>query len=66
MCIFNPLQLDVDSDEYKFGNRAFLSRHPAAAEWVKAHGFIFCKIDIKFITLLDWYGGPIDVTGNNM
>lgn len=51
-------KLDLDSDEFKFANRSFISRHPAATNWIATHTFYLCKLDIEQIVVLDWYGGP--------
>lgn len=48
----------MNSKEFNFANRAFLSHHPAAANWIKAHSFYLCQLDILQIVVLDWYGGP--------
>lgn len=48
----------MDSDEFKFANRSFISRHPAATNWIATHTFYLCKLDIEQIVVLDWYGGP--------
>lgn len=56
--------MDVNSEEYKFGNRAFISRHPAAENWIEQHSFYLCKLEIVQIVIVDWYGGAQYVEGN--
>ncbi|XP_037042373.1 protein CREG1 isoform X1 [Bradysia coprophila] len=51
-------KLDVNSDEFKSANRSFISRHPAATNWIATHTFYLCKLEIEQIVVLDWYGGP--------
>jgi len=51
-------ELDDNSEESQFAHSAFLSRHPAAANWIRTHNFYMCKLDILQIVVLDWYGGP--------
>lgn len=46
------------TEEYAFAEAAFLDRHPAAVNWLKTHSFFLCKLDIKSVIVLDWYGGP--------
>lgn len=46
------------TNEYAFAQAAFLDRHPAATKWLKTHSFFLCKLDIKSVIVLDWYGGP--------
>jgi len=58
----SAVKLDVNSDEYKFANRAFLSRHPAAKNWIAEHSFYLCKLDILQIVIIDFYGGANYVT----
>lgn len=48
----------MNSDEFKFANRSFISRHPAATNWIHTHSFYLCKLEIVQIVVLDWYGGP--------
>ncbi len=50
--------MDIGSEEFKFANRSFISRHPAATTWISTHSFYLCKLDIVQIVVLDWYGGP--------
>lgn len=54
--------LNVNSDEHKFADEAFTSRHPASIEWRRQHNFYLCTLDVEHIVLLDFYGGPKFVT----
>lgn len=46
------------TEEYEFGQEAFLSRHPAVVNWTRTHSFFLCTLDIAQVVVLDWYGGP--------
>lgn len=46
------------TEEYKFGQEAFLSRHPAVVNWTRTHSFFLCTLEIAQVVVLDWYGGP--------
>lgn len=46
------------TEEYKFGQAAFLSRHPAVVNWTRTHNFFLCTLEIAQVVVLDWYGGP--------
>lgn len=37
---------------------AYVDRHPATGTWDPEHAFYLCKVHIKSIIALDWYGGP--------
>lgn len=50
------------TSEYTFANDAFMSHHPAAAKWIVTHDFFLCKLVISEIIVLDWYGGPHNVS----
>lgn len=54
--------LNETSDEYKFANAAFTSRHPASIHWRSTHSFYLCELIIERIALLDYYGGPKYIT----
>lgn len=41
---------------------AYIDRHPATGTWDPEHAFNLCKLDIRSIIALDWYGGPHHVT----
>lgn len=58
----NAVKVDPQSEEYKFGKNAMLSRHPASKTWIEKHNFFLCKLDIAQIAVLDFYGGPHYVT----
>lgn len=52
------VKLEEGTEEYKSGQSAFFSRHPAAQHWLDTHNFFLCKLDIVQIAVLDYYGGP--------
>lgn len=54
----SAVKLEEGTDEYKSGQNAFFSRHPAAQHWLDTHNFFLCKLDIVQIAVLDYYGGP--------
>lgn len=43
----------------------FLKRHPAGANWIQTHNFYLCKLNIENIYVLDFYGGPHQVTAED-
>lgn len=55
-------RLPSDTKAYQVANEAFLSRHPAANNWIRAHDFYLCELDIQQIAVLNYYGGPHYVT----
>ncbi|XP_031625493.1 protein CREG1-like [Contarinia nasturtii] len=50
-------RLNENSDEYANADEYFTDRHPASVNWRKQHNFYFCKLQIEFIVLIDFYGG---------
>lgn len=56
------VELKNDTNEYRVGNEAFLSRHPASTRWIRTHNFFLCTLNIEQIAVLDYYGGPHYVT----
>ncbi|XP_055903631.1 protein CREG1 [Eupeodes corollae] len=55
------IELKNGTEEFDFGWKAFISRHPATSNWVAEHSFYLCLLDIEHIYVLDWYGGPKDI-----
>ncbi|XP_017480669.1 PREDICTED: protein CREG1 [Rhagoletis zephyria] len=55
-------ELDSKNVDYNDWIEAFKSRHPAARNWLKAHNFYLCELEIENIFVLDYYGGPHDVS----
>lgn len=43
--------------ESRVAERALYSRFPVMQKWPKTHGFMFAKIKIQRILLVDWVGG---------
>uniref|UniRef100_A0A1B6MDK3 CREG-like beta-barrel domain-containing protein n=1 Tax=Graphocephala atropunctata TaxID=36148 RepID=A0A1B6MDK3_9HEMI len=43
--------------EWRTAERAVFSRHPAMKHWPKNHDWVFCKLQIVRIMLVDWFGG---------
>lgn len=52
------LKVLKDAPEYDFAVKAMTSHHPASENWINAHDFFLCKMNISQIVVLDWYGGP--------
>lgn len=50
-------QLVNGTEEFEFGQAAFLSRHPVILNWKLKHNFYLCTLEIAQIVVLDWYGG---------
>lgn len=55
-------RIPTDTKAYQLANEAFLSRHPAANNWIRAHDFYLCELEIQQIAVLNYYGGPHYVT----
>lgn len=55
-------QLETNTPEYVVANESFVSRHPAAKNWIRAHDFYLCELEIEQIAVLNFYGGPHYVT----
>ncbi|KAL9893249.1 cellular Repressor of E1A-stimulated Genes isoform 1-T1 [Glossina fuscipes fuscipes] len=58
-------QMGKSDQNYDDALVAFVQRHPAAKNWIKAHTFYLCELDIKNIFVLDYYGGPHNVTADD-
>ncbi|XP_075144583.1 protein CREG1-like [Haematobia irritans] len=57
--------MDKNSPIYDSAIVSFVERHPAAKNWLKAHTFYLCELDIKNIFVLDYYGGPHTVKADD-
>lgn len=55
-------ELEKENDDYQVAFKAFVSRHPAAQNWLRAHDFYLCELVIEQIAVLNFYGGPHYVT----
>ncbi|XP_014245307.1 protein CREG1-like isoform X2 [Cimex lectularius] len=53
----NFVFLDKDTDEWNFAENALFSRYPMMRHWPKFHNFLFGKLDINKIILVDNFGG---------
>jgi len=58
-------RLEEGTEAYAVANKAFVSRHPASKNWVRAHEFYLCELDIQQIAVLNYYGGPHYVTAED-
>ncbi|XP_030370511.1 protein CREG1 [Scaptodrosophila lebanonensis] len=54
-------KISTSAADYKNALATFEKRHPAAINWMKAHHFYLCELDIQNIFVLDFYGGPHNV-----
>nr|XP_016944698.1 protein CREG1 [Drosophila suzukii]XP_036674402.1 protein CREG1 [Drosophila suzukii] len=58
-------KLDPSDQSYQPAKDAFVRRHPAADNWIKAHNFYLCELEISNIFVLDFYGGPHNVKASD-
>ncbi|XP_068157877.1 protein CREG1 [Drosophila tropicalis] len=58
-------KMEKDNASYKPALEAFLKRHPAGANWMKFHTFYLCELVINNIFVLDFYGGPHEVSASD-
>jgi len=56
------VKLEKGSEEETNVRKMMFARHPAMSSWPESHGFYFCKLDVKNIIVLDWFGGAQTVT----
>lgn len=55
----------VGDKEKDTAQKLFLKRHPAGSKWIDTHVFYLCKLNIGNIYVLDFYGGPHDVSAED-
>ncbi|XP_017141335.1 protein CREG1 [Drosophila miranda] len=58
-------RFDKSDRSYKPALDAYIKRHPSANNWIKAHNFYLCELIIRNIFVLDFYGGPHQVTASD-
>ncbi|XP_017102081.2 protein CREG1 [Drosophila bipectinata] len=58
-------KINPSDSSYQPALDAFVKRHPAANNWLKAHNFYLCELDIRNIFVLDFYGGPHQVSASD-
>ncbi|XP_016976367.1 protein CREG1 [Drosophila rhopaloa] len=58
-------KMDPTESGYQPSLDAYVHRHPAAKNWLKAHNFYLCELDILNIFVLDFYGGPHKVSATD-
>lgn len=58
-------KMDPSDKSYQPSLDAYVRRHPAAINWVKAHNFYLCELEISNIFVLDFYGGPHKVSASD-
>lgn len=51
----------VQKDDIPAAEELMFSRHPAMRSWPVGHNFTLYEMDIKYIRLLDFYGGAKDI-----
>jgi len=61
LTLIGDMHILKDPAENTTAKEALFSRHPAMASW-HAHKFVFLKLDITKILLLDYFGGWHDVS----
>lgn len=52
----------TDKEELDFAAQALFSKHPEMPDWPKGHKWIFYKLEIVDIFLIDYYGGAKPIT----
>ncbi|KAM7361399.1 cellular Repressor of E1A-stimulated Genes [Cochliomyia hominivorax] len=55
------VKMDKNDKNYDAALVAFVERHSAARNWIKAHNFYLCELNITNIYVLDFYGGPHNI-----
>lgn len=55
----------VEEKEKETALKFFLKKHPAGASWIETHEFYLCKLNIENIYVLDFYGGPHQVSAED-
>ncbi|CAG2053661.1 unnamed protein product [Timema podura] len=55
------VQLENGTLDWNNAKEALFSRHPRMKDWPADHGFFFMRLDIEYINMTDYYGGPVDV-----
>ncbi|EDV42730.1 uncharacterized protein Dana_GF16884 [Drosophila ananassae] len=58
-------KINPNDSSYQPALDAFEKRHPAANNWIKAHNFYLCELEIRNIFVLDFYGGPHQVSASD-
>ncbi|KAL5282649.1 CREG1 family protein [Megaselia abdita] len=58
----NVIKLKPSDADYAFAKYNFFSRHPAGKKWIHVHNFYLAEFNISTIFVVDWYGGPHQVT----
>eukprot|EP00521_Asterionellopsis_glacialis_P011549 CAMPEP_0195306140 /NCGR_PEP_ID=MMETSP0707-20130614/37048_1 /TAXON_ID=33640 /ORGANISM="Asterionellopsis glacialis, Strain CCMP134" /LENGTH=296 /DNA_ID=CAMNT_0040370349 /DNA_START=188 /DNA_END=1078 /DNA_ORIENTATION=- len=49
--------LEPGTDEYLLAQKGLYQRHPSMAHWPKDHEWVFAKLNIQDIWLIDYFGG---------
>lgn len=54
--------VDEKSKEFEFARNALFSKHLEMMDWPVGHNFQVFKLEIENIFLIDWFGGPKQLT----
>ncbi|KAK9117021.1 hypothetical protein Sjap_015968 [Stephania japonica] len=54
--------VDKNSKEGEFAKAALFSKHPEMKGWPNDHDFLFFKLEIENLFLIDWFGGAKPLT----
>ncbi|XP_045118753.1 protein CREG1-like isoform X2 [Portunus trituberculatus] len=57
----NMVEVKNGTSEAEFAKAALFSRHPVMETWPADHNWIFVKLNIKHIYVLDFFGGASEV-----
>jgi len=49
--------LTPGTDEYQLAQKGLYQRHPSMAQWPSGHKWVFAKLNIQDIWLIDYFGG---------
>lgn len=52
----------TDKQELEYASHALFSKHPEMPDWPKGHRWVFYKLEIADIFLIDYYGGAKPIT----
>ncbi|XP_077991745.1 protein CREG1-like [Glandiceps talaboti] len=62
LVLLGQMQEVTDSQETEFAKKALFSRHPVMPDWSSSHKFLFFKLDIKDVWMIDFFGGGKHIT----
>ncbi|KAG0585635.1 hypothetical protein KC19_2G026800 [Ceratodon purpureus] len=62
LTLSGKMQEVTDTQELDFASQALFSKHPEMPDWPKGHKWVFYKLEIADIFLIDYYGGAKPIT----